>query len=60
MSFKSGVIMRVDNVQVILDVLKLLIKKDVLVGIFVEDSDWDDVLFGNVGIGYINEYGLFV
>lgn len=57
MSFKSGVTTRVDNAQAILDALKSLTKKDVLVGIPAEDSDRDDVSFGNAGIGYINEYG---
>ncbi|ECJ9599655.1 hypothetical protein FQP43_17680 [Salmonella enterica] len=57
MSFKSGVTTRVDNAQAILDALKSLTKKDVLVGIPAEDSDRDDVPFGNAGIGYINEYG---
>lgn len=33
MSFKSGVTTRVDNAQAILDALKSLTKKDVLVGI---------------------------
>lgn len=54
MSFKSGVTTRVDNAQAILDALKSLTKKDVLVGIPAEDSDRDDVPFGNAGIGYIN------
>ncbi|EGG3071048.1 hypothetical protein MOR33_004886 [Salmonella enterica] len=57
MSVKSGVTTRVDNAQAILDALKSLTKKDVLVGIPAEDSDRDDVPFGNAGIGYINEYG---
>ncbi|ECE4878442.1 hypothetical protein CVF80_004401 [Salmonella enterica subsp. enterica] len=54
---KSGVTIRADNAQSILDALKSLTKKDVLVGIPAEDSDRDDVPFGNAGIGYINEYG---
>ncbi|EAT1194792.1 hypothetical protein EYS49_12010 [Salmonella enterica] len=57
MSFKSGVTTRVDNAQAILDALRSLTKKDVLVGIPAEDSDRDDVPFGNAGIGYVNEYG---
>ena len=57
MSFKSGVTTRVDNAQAILDALRLLTKKDVLVGIPSEDSEREDVPFGNAGIGYVNEYG---
>lgn len=54
---KSGVTIRADNAQAILDALKSLTKKDVLVGIPSEDSERDDVPFGNAGIGYVNEYG---
>lgn len=54
---KSGLTVRADNAQSILDALKSLAKKDVLVGIPGEDSDRDDVPFGNAGIGYINENG---
>lgn len=57
MSFKSGVTTRVDNAQAILDALRSLTKKDVLVGIPSEDSEREDVPFGNAGIGYVNEYG---
>lgn len=57
MSFKSGVTTRVDNAKAILDALRSLTKKDVLVGIPSEDSERDDVPFGNAGIGYLNEYG---
>ncbi|BBR60330.1 hypothetical protein [Klebsiella sp. WP4-W18-ESBL-05] len=57
MSFKSGVTTRVDNAQAILDALRSLTKKDVLVGIPEEDSEREDVPFGNAGIGYVNEYG---
>ncbi|EGO4098269.1 hypothetical protein ITZ39_003287 [Escherichia coli] len=57
MSFKSGVTTRVDNAQAILDALRSITKKDVLVGIPSEDSERDDVPFGNAGIGYVNEYG---
>lgn len=57
MSFKSGVTTRVDNAKAILDALRSLTKKDVLVGIPSEDSGRDDVPFGNAGIGYLNEYG---
>lgn len=57
MSFKSGVITRADNAQVILDAIKSISKKEVLVGIPEEDSEREDVPFGNAGIGYVNEYG---
>ncbi|HCA7460069.1 TPA: hypothetical protein MX372_004907, partial [Enterobacter roggenkampii] len=57
MSFKSGVTTRVDNAQAILDALKSISKKEVLVGIPEEDSEREDVPFGNAGIGYVNEYG---
>ncbi|MDT3751101.1 hypothetical protein ROT99_01780 [Citrobacter freundii complex sp. 2023EL-00966] len=57
MSFKSGVTTMVDNAQAILDALRSLTKKDVLVGIPSEDSEREDVPFGNAGIGYVNEYG---
>lgn len=53
----SGVRITRDNAQAIFDALKQLGKKDVLVGIPAEDSDRDDVPFGNAGIGYINEFG---
>ncbi len=45
MSFKSGVTTRVDNAKAILDALRSLTKKDVLVGIPSEDSERDDVPF---------------
>jgi len=57
MSFKSGVTTRVDNAQAILDALKTVGSMDVLVGIPEEDSEREDVPFGNAGIGYINEKG---
>ncbi|EKS7780407.1 hypothetical protein ACOGYP_001812 [Edwardsiella piscicida] len=57
MSFKSGVTTRVDNARAILDALRSLTKKDVLVGIPEEDSEREDIPFGNAGIGYVNEYG---
>ncbi|MGV3345301.1 hypothetical protein ACGVWS_05965 [Enterobacteriaceae bacterium LUAb1] len=57
MSFKSGVTTRVDNAQAILDALKSISKKEVLVGIPEENSERKDVLFGNARIGYVNEYG---
>lgn len=54
---KSGVTIQKDNSQAILDALKAIGKKDVLVGIPEEDSEREDVPFGNAGIGYVNEYG---
>lgn len=54
---KSGLTTRIDNVQAILDALKTIGKKEVLVGIPAEDSDREDVPFGNAGIGYLNEKG---
>lgn len=54
---KSGLKVTTDNAQAILESLKALTSKEVLVGIPEEDSDRDDVPFGNAGIGYINEYG---
>lgn len=57
---KSGVIIRVDNAQRILDALKTLTNRDVLVGI-PEGKDErqgdDEGGFGNAAIGYINENG---
>lgn len=49
MSFKSGVTTRVDNAQAILDALKSISKKEVLVGIPEADSEREDVPFGNAG-----------
>ncbi|EHT99665.1 putative bacteriophage protein [Pantoea stewartii subsp. stewartii DC283] len=54
---KSGVTMRVDKAQSVLDALKTIGNRDVLVGIPAEDSARDDAPFGNAGIGYINENG---
>lgn len=54
---KSGVSIRLDTAQSILDALKAIGKKEVLVGIPEEDSQREDVPFGNAGIGYLNEYG---
>lgn len=54
---KSGVSIRLDTAQSILDALKAIGKKEVLVGIPKEDSQREDVPFGNAGIGYLNEYG---
>lgn len=54
---KSGVTMRVDKAQSVLDALKTIGNRDVLVGIPAEDSALDDAPFGNAGTGYINEIG---
>ncbi|TGC25033.1 hypothetical protein [Escherichia sp. E1130] len=54
---KSGVKITTDNAQAILDSLKALTSKEVLIGIPAEDSEREDVPFGNAGIGYLNEYG---
>ncbi len=54
---KSGVTIRADNAQAILDALKSISKKEVLVGIPEDDSQREDTPFGNAGIGYVNEYG---
>ncbi|WP_347252911.1 hypothetical protein [Leminorella grimontii] len=53
----SGVTITADNTQAILDAIAAIAKKEVLVGIPAEDSDRDDIPFGNAGIGYVNEYG---
>ncbi|WP_417641965.1 hypothetical protein [Enterobacter kobei] len=54
---KSGVTTRVDNTQAILDALKSIGKKEVLVGIPEAASSREDSPFSNAGIGYVNEYG---
>lgn len=54
---KSGVTVRADNTQALFDALRAISNKDVLVGIPAEDSQREDVPFGNAGIGYINEKG---
>ena len=54
---KSGITIRADNAQAILDALKSISKKEVLVGIPEDDSQREDAPFGNAGIGYVNEYG---
>ena len=54
---RSGLTVRVDNVQSILDALKALTKKDVLVGIPEAEDARDNGDFGNAAIGYINENG---
>lgn len=54
---KSGVTVKVDKADDILKALLAISKKDVLVGIPAENSERDDVPFGNAGIGYINERG---
>lgn len=54
---KSGLTIRADAAQGILDALKTLANKDVLVGIPESKDSRDDGEFGNAGIGYINENG---
>ncbi|MXP53421.1 hypothetical protein FD737_10050 [Pantoea sp. Seng] len=54
---KSGLTIRADSAQGILDALKTLANKDVLVGIPESKDSRDDGEFGNAGIGYINENG---
>lgn len=54
---KSGLTIRSDNAAAILESLKAIAAKDVLVGIPEAKSERDDVPFGNAGIGYINENG---
>lgn len=54
---RSGLNIRADNAQNILDALKALANKDVLVGIPESKDARDEGEFGNAGIGYINENG---
>jgi len=54
---KSGLAIRVDTAQSILDALKALANKDVLVGIPESKDERDDGDIGNAAIGYINENG---
>jgi len=54
---KSGLTVRADNAQSILDALKTLANKDVLVGIPEAKDERDDGDIGNAAIGYINESG---
>lgn len=54
---RSGLNIRADNAQNILDALKALANKDVLVGIPESKDARDEGEFGNAGIGYINESG---
>lgn len=54
---KSGLIIRADTAQSILDALKTLANKDVLVGIPESKDERDDGDIGNAAIGYINENG---
>jgi hypothetical protein len=54
---KSGLTVRSDNAQSILDALKTLANKDVLVGIPQSKDERDDGDIGNAAIGYINENG---
>lgn len=53
----SGVRIRTDNAAKVLEALRQLGDRDVLVGIPAEDSDREDAPFGNAGIGYLNETG---
>lgn len=54
---KSGLTIRADSAQSILDALKTLANKDVLVGIPESKDERDDGDIGNAAIGYINENG---
>ncbi|WP_414162880.1 hypothetical protein ACMGGS_12190 [Superficieibacter sp. BNK-5] len=54
---RSGLSVRNDNAQSILDALKALMKKDVLVGIPEDASKREEGEIGNAAIGYINENG---
>ncbi|RBO14343.1 hypothetical protein [Pantoea sp. 3_1284] len=54
---RSGLNIRADNAQSILDALKVLTNRDVLVGIPESKDARDEGEFGNAGIGYINESG---
>jgi len=54
---KSGLTVRSDSAQSILDALKTLANKDVLVGIPESKDERDDGDIGNAAIGYINENG---
>lgn len=54
---KSGLTIRADTAQSILDALKTLANKDVLVGIPESKDERDDGDIGNAAIGYINENG---
>lgn len=54
---KSGLTVRSDSAKSILDALKTLANKDVLVGIPESKDERDDGDIGNAAIGYINENG---
>ncbi|MDU5475936.1 hypothetical protein [Pantoea sp.] len=54
---KSGLTIRADTAQSILDAIKTLANKDVLVGIPESKDERDDGDIGNAAIGYINENG---
>lgn len=54
---KSGLTIRADTAQSILNALKTLANKDVLVGIPESKDERDDGDIGNAAIGYINENG---
>lgn len=54
---KSGLTVRADKAQSVLDSLRSLTRKDVLVGIPEDGNAREEGEFGNAGIGYINENG---
>lgn len=54
---KSGLTVRADKAQSVLDSLRSLTRKDVLVGIPEDENAREEGEFGNAGIGYINENG---
>ncbi|WP_375122105.1 hypothetical protein [Escherichia sp. 20412-1] len=54
---KNGLNVVIDKTDAVLDALRHLGNREVLVGIPEDASGRDDVPFGNAGIGYLNEYG---
>lgn len=54
---KNGLNVTIDKTDEVLEALRQLGNREVLVGIPEDASGRDDVPFGNAGIGYINEYG---
>lgn len=54
---KSGLTVRADKAQSVLDSLRTLTRKDVLVGIPEDENAREEGEFGNAAIGYINENG---
>lgn len=54
---KNGLNVVIDKTDAVLEALRQLGNREVLVGIPEEASGRDDVPFGNAGIGYLNEYG---